>query len=215
MVDQEVRQKALDESPGTGDIIVDRWGSGALLPEHRKIVQARPRGSALISVDTDTSENVNALPPWYWNPSNRMARMPPQSCSLDTMFSIRTALQKIDPKLDITFNPVARVWQIWYHKPGFLKEADWTGGWVFCKELDESKGTSYIIKMVREMDQQRKVGLKQNYQNVKDRRERIRTANRAAQNDEVRERAGAVYDHMNPSVSGFGKSAGNKTSKFG
>ena len=202
----------LDASPGQGDIIQDRGGVGALQPEHQKFLRNRPPDTKM-EVNTDTSENLEALPPWWWNPGNPLALKPPPSVSESKQLKIRKALKMRDKRLDITFNPDRKCWQVWYYKPGFMKEAPWTNGWIHLRDFKQHQNSDYVLQTVIAMDQTNKP-LKTHYNEVKQKRVDDLERCRAQRRDDASQIAGEVYDHSLIRV-GYGKSNGSKSVNFG
>lgn len=213
MVDRAGRQKILDESPGTGDIISDRWGVNALQPKDRAVVKARGASNTPMPVEASAADRLDVLPPWFWNPSNPLARKAPPGVADGKRDKIRKSLKGVDKRLDITFNPERKVWQVWFYKPGFMKEAPWANGWVHLKDFKQHQNSDYVLQTIMAMDQTNK-SLSRHYSDVKSLRQQDLERNRARRKDEAAQIGGDMWDHMQIRV-GYGKSNGSKFSRYG
>jgi hypothetical protein len=111
-------------------------------------VDSRPRGAAILDVEKG-GENVDVLPPWWWNPSNPQATSLPAGVSISKYSRVLKGLQSIDPKIGLTWHGARHVWQLWYDKPGF---STYGNGWVMVKEFEPYRNTDYILKVVEHMN---------------------------------------------------------------
>lgn len=219
-VKAEDRHELLKTSKGDGDIILDLRGAKHLPPEDQAVIAANPAvidKAVQETLATEVREGskgpllVDATPPWFYNPGNPMSSVLPASVSASRYATIVEALGKIDRKMGFTWHPERKIWQLWYHKPGFTPSMPWTNGWVMMKEFEPYRNTAYILEVVRYMDMaSRGKSLKQIHDQV--RRDRItkREKARARRIDRDAYIAGEVYDFT--SIKNYGK--GNKSVNY-
>lgn len=202
-IDPAMRQDLLGRSRGTGEAFLDLRGSRYLPPVQKHLVDSRPRSERTFEVEKP-KDDPDALPPWWWNPGNPLAASLPASVSFHSFQKTRTALQRIDKNLDLGWNAAARVWQLWYYKPGFTEKSPWTNGWVHIKDFKIWQGTPYILKVVKAMDSEAVGSVKDRYRRIQAKRQADLERMRKARFEMYRDRAGEAYDYTTISTAGSG-----------
>lgn len=147
-VDPCARHHLLQGASGRSDAFLDLRGSKYLPPRERAIVNARHPGASSLPIEK-ISDNVDTLPPWWWNPSNPQATSLPAGVSISKYNELVKAFRAIDPKIGITWHGVRNIWQVWYHKPGFTTYGN---GWVMVKEFKPYHNVAYMLEVVNHMD---------------------------------------------------------------
>lgn len=184
-----------------GEVYLDRQGIGLLRPHEQEIVQRGGKIQKRMEVEKP-KEDRDALPPWWWNPGNPLAATLPANVSFARFQEVRKQLQAVDGNLDITFNGEDKVWQVWYFKPGLMKESPWTNGWFHLKDFQPWQGTPYIVKTIKAMDKINR-SMKEHYREVLRQRELAKEKRRLDFIDDVKHKAGEVFDHFR--ISNIGK----------
>ncbi len=209
-VDPKTRERHLKAADGTGDVVLNLRGNKYLKPRERAVVASRPRTTARVEVDNSTDEVLDALPVWWWNPSNSGANKPLSGASEQSFYAIVGALRKMDRNIGFTSNPVRSIYQLWYHKPGFTDSAPWTNGWIMVKEFGPHQGVSEVMKIVELMDSEAVGSAKERHAKMVEDRANKKKAARAARLDRDMQAAGEVYDYT--SIKNIG--SGDKSVRF-
>jgi hypothetical protein len=194
-VDPALRDAAIRNTKGAGDVALDLRGAKHLRPQDQKLLAAQKPIRTTVPIEKPT-ENLDALPPWWWNPSNPASAQIPPSLPLARFLGLQVALREIDPDLGISYNGAANVWQLWYFKPGVMKESPWTNGWVHVKDFKPWQGTNYILTVVRYMDKMKQeMSAVKRVEMLQEERGQRRAKRRLLRFDTHKQRAGEIYDH--------------------
>lgn len=206
-VNPRSRAKLLQNTRGVGDVVLDLRGSKHLPPKERAIVDSRPKMMGATTANT-VGDNIDILPPWWWNPSNPAATALPAGLSLARYDRLLKGLRAIDRKIGLTFHGGRNIWQLWYHKPGF---STYGNGWVMVKEFKPHQGTSYILKVVQHMDSTVVGTASQRRQKAMEAQIEHKRKVKEEMYDTNMQKAGEVYDFMQ--IKNIG--SGNKSVNFG